>query len=59
MMPVTEPDRATVADAVNRAFPDDHEAVLRDMRWDGLCGCWLIVRWKMTIGIEPDGYVHS
>ena len=59
MMPVTEPDRQTVADAVGRAFPNDATEVLREMRWDGICGCWMIERWGMWIGIETDGYVHS
>ena len=55
---MTEPDRQTVADAVGRAFPDNPE-VLAEMRWDSICGCWMIQRWGMWIGIEPDGYVHS
>ena len=58
-MSIPEPDRQTVADSLRRAFPHDHEEVLREMRWDGLCGCWMIERWHMWIGIERDGYVHS
>ena len=58
-MPATEPNRQTVADAIDRAFPDDSADVLREMRWDGICGCWMIEKWGMWIGIETDGYVHS
>lgn len=54
-----EPDRATVKLAVMRAWPQEAGAILRDMRWDGLAGCWLVERYGMTIGIERDGYVHS
>jgi len=55
----TEPDRETVADAIRRAFPHDAERVLRDMRWSSLDECWLVRFCGMTVGIEPDGYIHS
>jgi len=54
-----EPNRETVRSAIEKAFPNDAEAVLKEMQWDCIMGCWLIQRWGMTVGIETDGYVHS
>jgi hypothetical protein len=58
-VPDQEPDRATVAEAVRKAFPYHHERILREMRWDGLMGCWMVEYCGMYVGIETDGYVHS
>lgn len=32
--------------------------ILREMRWS-MDGCWLVQYAGMTVGIEPDGYIHS
>ena len=54
-----EPDRETVRQAVWDAWPQEGAAILREMTWDGLNGCWMIERYGISIGIETDGYVHS
>ena len=54
---MTEPNRETVREAVERAFPGSR--CLSEMVWSSLNGCWFWQQWGMTIGIEVDGYIHS
>ena len=58
-LPEHEPDRATVKAAVVQSWPHEADAIMREMKWDGLNGCWFIERYGMVIGIERDGYIHS
>lgn len=53
-----EPDRETVREALQKAFPYQPEAI-KEMRWSGIDNCWLWHFCGMTVGIETDGYVHS
>lgn len=54
-----EPNRDVLVKAVTDAFPDQAEEILKTVWWSGITGCWLFQRWGMTIGVEPDGYIHS
>lgn len=54
-----EPSRETVRLALQSAFPDQWEKVLKDMRWSSIDGCWYYDLYGMTVGIETDGYIHS
>lgn len=54
-----EPSRDTVKEAVLRAFPNNGEDVLKNMRWSSIDGCWYYDLHGMTVGIETDGYIHS
>ena len=54
-----EPDRATVAEAIKQAFPNNHEVILREMQWDSICGNWVYTLHRIFFGIEVDGYIHS
>ncbi len=57
----TEPNPVpdVVLQAIRHAFPKSAEQVIRDMRWSGIDGCWLVQLHGMTVGIETDGYIHS
>lgn len=48
-----------VIKAVKEAFPDQAIDILKDVKWDGLNGCYFFERWGMYVGIEKDGYIHS
>lgn len=53
-----EPDRKILEDAVRKAFPD-HADELIQKTWWSYEGCWLFQFCGMTVGCEPDGYIHS
>ena len=53
-----EPDRKILEDAVRKAFPD-HADELIQKAWWSYEGCWLFQFCGMTVGCEPDGYIHS
>ena len=58
-LPEIEPDRQTVAEALKRSFPNDHERIIVDMKWDGLMGCWMFPYLGTFVGCEIDGHCHS
>lgn len=51
----TEPSRRWVRPLVERSLGKDG---FESMRWSS-DGCWIAHKHGMTIGIEPDGYIHS
>ena len=53
-----EPDRAVLEKSVREAFPNHAEQILKDAYWS-FEGCWLFQFCGMTVGCEPDGYIHS
>lgn len=54
-----EPDRNTVKEHIKKAFPNDWQRIIKDMKWSSLDGYWYIDYAGMHVGIEKDGYIHS
>lgn len=47
-----------VVEAIRNAFKDA-DAILAELRWDALNGCFYFSRWGMYVGVERDGYIHT
>ncbi len=48
-----------VIQSVKKSFPDQADDILRQVKWDGMMGCYYFTRWGMFVGIETDGHIHS
>lgn len=50
-----------VAFALYKAWPDQLDAIMRDIRRSGIGSdvYYGFNRWGMFVGVEPDGYIHT
>lgn len=48
-----------VVAAIQQAFPNDADDILRKLRYHSLDGYWSFVRWGMFVGVELDGHIHT
>jgi len=54
-----EPDRETVREQVEHAFPNNHKDVMENMQWSSIDGNWVYTLHGIMFGVETDGYIHS
>jgi len=45
--------------SIRKAYPDDAEAILADLKYDTLNRNWFFYRHGMYVGVEDDGYIHT
>ena len=51
-----------VVQAIKRKFTPDlmqFERVMKELKYDGLNGCYYFMYAGMFHGVEPDGYIHT
>lgn len=49
----------TVKNAIQEAFPNDYEAIIKSLIFNLRDNFWSFTRYGMFIGVEQDGYIHS
>lgn len=58
--PETRPAAVTAGvERYARQHAEDAAALLAELRWDGIMGCYWFRRGGMFHGVELDGHVHT
>jgi len=50
---------AEVLESIINSFPENCEAILKELLYHPGDDYWSFVRWGIFVGIERDGYIHS